>query len=159
MSLAARTREAAREHPFLIAALGAGVVNYTAAARYLGVEGETEAVATALRRFAEDLSDPAAPTHGARVRMETGLARTDDPDEALLRVGDETFAAAGGAYTGIVATGEQGVAALATVLSRLAIAEVDVVAAGATDGHLLVVVERRAGANALRAVEGVLQGE
>ena len=47
-SLAARTREAVRNEPFLHDALRAGVLNYTAVARYLEVDGEHDAIATAL---------------------------------------------------------------------------------------------------------------
>lgn len=158
MSLAARTREAAREHPFLIAALGAGVVNYTAAARYLDVDGDPEAVATALRRYAEDLDGPTPASSDARVRMESGLAATDDGAEALLWVGDAAFAPTGGSLTGVVATGAVGPDALAAVLGRLSVEGVDVVAAGAADGHLAVVVPRRAGADAVRTVEAALEG-
>ena len=50
MTVAAETREAVRDHPFLETALRAGVVNYTAAARFLDV-GEEEAVAAALRQI------------------------------------------------------------------------------------------------------------
>ena len=61
MSLASDTRDAVRRRSFLHAALAAGVVNYTAAARYLDV-GEEEAVVAALRRYAEELTaeQPAA---------------------------------------------------------------------------------------------------
>ncbi|MFT4958602.1 MAG: hypothetical protein ACI9EZ_001934, partial [Halobacteriales archaeon] len=55
MSLAERTREAARARPFLVEGLRAKVVNYTAAARFLDVDGEVDAVATALRRYGEGL--------------------------------------------------------------------------------------------------------
>ena len=57
MSLASETRDAVRARPFLYDALRAGVVNYTAAARELDVDGEVDAVATALRRFAEELAE------------------------------------------------------------------------------------------------------
>jgi hypothetical protein len=44
VTLAAEAREAVRRRPFLYDALGAGVVNYSAAARLLDVDGETDAV-------------------------------------------------------------------------------------------------------------------
>jgi hypothetical protein len=154
MSLAAATREAVRERPFLYDALRAGVVNYTAAARTLDVDGDTDAVATALRRFADELSD--GPTHESRasVSMESGLGRTDE--EALLTVGDTRFARGAGSLTGIVARGDCSPAGLGDVLGRLRAAGIDVEAAGVGDGTLVVVVERRDGPDTLRVVEGAV---
>jgi|APHM01.1.fsa_nt_gi hypothetical protein len=63
MSLAAETREAVRERPVLYDALRAGIVNYTAAAERLALNGDREAIATALRRFAESLSENADEPH------------------------------------------------------------------------------------------------
>src|SRR6056297_2372029 len=62
MSVAAATREAVRDRPALYDALRAGVVNYTAAADALDVDGDREAIATALRRFAAELADDAGST-------------------------------------------------------------------------------------------------
>lgn len=73
MSLAADARRAADSHPFLITALRAGIVNYTAAARFLEVDGETDAVATALRRYAEELPAHEMRARDARVTMESGI--------------------------------------------------------------------------------------
>jgi hypothetical protein len=162
MSLAARTREAAQRHPWLVDALGAAVVNYTAAARFLDVSGDTDAVATALRRYADDVAEPGVPNGDARVSMVSGVAATDGDDsapaESLLTVGDASFVTDGGSETAIVARGSVDVTALATALARLSVDDVDVAAAGATDGHLAVVVSRRDGADALRAVEDALDG-
>lgn len=155
MSLAEQTRRAARDHPFLQAALGAGVVNYTAAARFLDVDGETDAVATALRRYAAELDAPAAPGE-VRVSMESGLAPVDPGDgDALLVVGDRGFAPDGGSLTAILARGDVGPDALRRALARLGIEDVPVRAAGVGNA-LVVVVERRAGADAVRAVEAAL---
>jgi hypothetical protein len=161
MSLAAATRDAVRERPFLYDALRAGVVNYTAAARTLGIDGEEEAIATALRRFAEEL--PADPPHDsdARVSMQSGLGRVESPDAesaAVLTVGDAAFAEGAGSLTGIVATGDLSAAALSEVLGRLRATDVSVDAAGVTDDALVVVVRRRAGPDALRVVEATVQG-
>lgn len=150
MSLASETRDAVRARPFLYDALRAGVVNYTAAARALDVDGEVDAVATALRRFAEELPEYAPPEAGARVSMESGLGPTaDDP---LLVVGD-TRLGRGGSLTAVVATGTVSGRALADVLGRLAAADVDVEAAAVGGETLVVVVERRDGPDALRTVE------
>ncbi|MDX1748043.1 MAG: hypothetical protein R3324_19085, partial [Halobacteriales archaeon] len=69
MSLAEDTRQAVRRRPWLLTALQAGVVNYAAAARSLDIGADLDAVATALRRFAERL--PPFETHhcSARVTM------------------------------------------------------------------------------------------
>ena len=165
MTVAADTREAVREHPFLQTALRAGVVNYTAAARFLDV-GEQEAVAAALRRYVEDLDDYEPSDRRASVSMRSGVGRVDvgadsdaatvDSEVPLLVVGDTGFTADGGDYTAVVAEGEVDANALADVLARLRTAEVEVAAAGGAEGRLVVVVERRAGANAVRAVEDAL---
>ncbi|AEM57481.1 hypothetical protein HISP_09600 [Haloarcula hispanica N601] len=161
MSLAAATRDAVRERPFLYDALRAGIVNYTAAARTLDIDGEEEAVATALRRFAEEL--PTDPPHDsdARVSMQSGLGRVESPDAesaAVLTVGDAAFADGAGSLTGIVATGDLSAAALAEVLGRLRATGISTEAAGVTDDALVVVVSRRAGPDALRVVEATVQG-
>ncbi|WP_254840328.1 DUF7523 family protein [Natronomonas marina] len=155
MTVAADAREAVRERPFLETALRAGVVNYTAAARFLDV-GEEEAVAAALRRYAEELDDYEASDRRASVSMRSGVGPADEYDEALLTVGETAFAAAGGSHTAVVAEGEFGAAALADVLGRLRTADVDVAAAAGAEGTLAVVVGRRDGADAVRAVEAAL---
>lgn len=161
MTLAAETRDAIRERPFLHAALQAGVLNYTAAARFLDLgddEEDHEAVAAALRRYAEELDDyePPATDASARVEMRSGVGPTDDRADALLAVGGTILAPSGGDDTGVLATGEVRPAHLAPVLDRLRLADIEVRAAGATEGTLAVVVPRRDGPGALRAVEETL---
>ena len=79
MSLAEDTREAVRRRPFLLAALRAGVVNYTAAARSLAdeVKGDPESIATALRRFAGSLPEWETDARNARVSMQSGLGTVE----------------------------------------------------------------------------------
>jgi hypothetical protein len=154
MTVAAETRAAARAHPFLHAALRAGIVNYTAAARFLDV-GETDAVAAALRRYAEELDDPEEIDRRASVSMRSGIGRTAD-EEGIVSVGEETFAEGNGDLTAIVATGEVDAGALASVLGRLRTADVAIVATAASEGMLAVVVDQRAGPDAVRAVEQAL---
>lgn len=166
MSLAEETRDAVRERPFLREALRAGVVNYTAAARFLaadvdaatGVDG-VEAIATALRRYQESLSEYEETARDARVVMQSRLGAAESDASAVLAVGDAAFAPDVGSLTGVVATGDFDVVTLAGVLGRLRTAGVDPVAAGATDGSLVVVVERLDGPDALRAVESVLDND
>lgn len=155
MSLAAETRAAVRAEPFLYDALRAGVLNYTAAARHLNL-GDEETVAAALRRYAEDLPGPTTGTVDARVTMQSGLGPAADPTDAVLVVGDTALTPGSGALTGVQATGDVGPAALGRVLRRLAIGEVRVETAGATEGTLLLAVGRRDGANAVRFVETAL---
>lgn len=158
MTVAAETRSAVREHPFLHTALRAGIVNYTAAARFLDV-GEPEAVAAALRRYAEELDDYDSRERRVSVSMQSGISRSSEEstaDDGILSVGGETFAADGGELTAIVGTGEIEPAALESVLGRLRTDETQVVAAGAGEGSLVVVVDRRAGPDAVRAIENAL---
>ncbi|WP_123533201.1 DUF7523 family protein [Halosimplex salinum] len=172
MTLAADTREAVRRHPFLHDALRAGVVNYSAAARFLDVDGETDAgrasasepsvadapedaVVAALRRYAEDLPDYERPGSDPPVSMQSGLGE-GDPADALLVVGDLALVPDSGSLTAITAGGDADAAALRQVLGRLETAEVSVEAAAVGGDSLVVVVERRAGPDALRAVEDAL---
>jgi len=129
MSLAAETRRAVDRHPFLRTALQAGVVNYTAAARYLDIDGEIDAIATALRRYAEELPTYETESRDVRVRMESGIGPLEGGDErgtstagdgTLVTVGGTAFGPCGGDRTAIVATGDVDTAALAAVLARLA---------------------------------------
>ncbi|WP_435062756.1 DUF7523 family protein [Halobaculum sp. EA56] len=84
MTVAEETRAAVRDRPFLYDALRAGVANYAAAAEALGLDADPDAVATALRRFADELGegDGAGAATGAdavdaRVTMSRGVGRVD----------------------------------------------------------------------------------
>jgi len=163
MSLAEDARAAVRRRPFLLAALRAGVVNYTAAARALAddVDGDAESVATALRRFAETLSEPTVESRDARVTMTSGVGvrdagdgeRADDP---VLAVGGVALAPGAGSLTAVLATGAVDAAALSHVLGRLDAEGVAVRAAGIAEDALAVAVERRDGPDALRIAEDAL---
>jgi hypothetical protein len=176
MSLAAEAREAVRAEPFLYDALRAGVVNYRAAADYLGLGGDPDAVATALRRYADELDPPATRDRAAPVRMQSGVGLVDSPDETdetdadaasavdgeadatdvVVAVGERRIVR-GGDMTAVRARGDVDAGALAHALSRLDAASVLVDAAGVVDGELVVVVPRRQGATALRVVEDALE--
>lgn len=158
MSVAAETREAVREHPFLLTALRAGVVNYRGAAEFLDVEGDSDAVATALRRFAGDLPEYATAGRDVRVRMERGVGLTSDTDDAegLLRVGGHAVRPDAGSMTAIVATGETDPRGLGAALGRLHAVDVPVEAAGVAGDALVVVVSRRAGPRAVQVLEDTL---
>ncbi|WP_254530320.1 DUF7523 family protein [Natrinema gelatinilyticum] len=167
MSLAAETRLAVDRHPFLLTALRAGVVNYTAAARYLDVDGETDAIATALRRYADELPAYETESRDVRVRMESGiepLERDEDgggsrhsSGDALVAVGESSFGPGGGDRTAILATGDVDTAGLAAVLERLSLEGISPEATAMSHETLVIVVRRRESANALRAVESALE--
>lgn len=163
MSLAAETRDAVRARPSLLYALRAGVVNYTAAAERLDVEGDTDSIATALRRFAEDLPPLETEHRDVTVRMRSGvgLAGEDvvatEEDDRVLTVGDVALVAAQGELTALVATGDVDARALAVVCDRLAAENVLVDAAGVAGDELVVVVPQRQGATALRHVEATFE--
>ncbi|MFQ3283905.1 MAG: hypothetical protein ACI9TI_000035 [Natronomonas sp.] len=155
MTVAADARAAVRAHPFIHTALRAGVLNYTAAAEFLDV-GDTDAVAAALRRYSEDLGAYDPPRCRASVSMRSNVGPTDGGN-GILRVGDNAFAVGDGDLTAVVATGEVDTRSLGAVLERLRTAEIEVVAAAGTEGHITVVVGRRAGPDAVRAVEDALE--
>ena len=163
MSLAAEAREAVRARPALHHALRAGVLNYRAAADALDVDGDTDAVATALRRYANELDAATTRTVDATVRMQSGVglagedgdAGADEHEDVVVAVG-ETRVVRGGDMTAVHATGGVDAAACQHVLARLALESVLVDAFGAASGTLVVVVPRRQGATALRVVEDAL---
>ncbi|WP_229113615.1 DUF7523 family protein [Halapricum desulfuricans] len=152
MSLAADTREAVRTHPFVYEGLRAGILNYSAAARFLDV-GETDAVAAALRRYAEELPERDTDECELRVTMHSGVGPAEASDEPLLVVGETALAANGGDATAVVATGDVGPDFLRTVLGRCAAAEISVEAAAVGPDALVVVVGRRDGPDTVRLIE------
>jgi len=170
MSLAAETREAARARPFVLAALRAGVLNHSAAAAWLADEADlgagngdadTDAIATALRRFRAELPAYATADRAASVSMRSGVGVVDDSEadgsvaDSLLRVGGAAVVPEG-SDTAILVTGAVDAAALAVILRRLAAADVAVEAAGVARDTLVVVVGRRDGATAVRVAEDAL---
>ena len=167
MSLAADTREAARARPFVLDALRAGVLNHSAAAAWLaeaadlGGDGDadTDAIATALRRFREELPAYSTADRDASVTMRSGVGMVDDEgsggDAPLLRVGGAAVVPEG-RDTAILATGDVDAGALAAVLRRLDAVDVAVAAAAVAGEALVVVVGRRDGATAVRVAEDAL---
>lgn len=167
MSLAAETREAVRNRPVLFEALRTGVVNYTAAADSLAVEGDREAIATALRRFATDLDDPTAVAERSiTVRLHSAIKAVDSA--ALLSVDGAGIAVSGVAsdgsheitvdeHTAVRVTGDVDSRLLSSVLARLQVAEIPVAAAGSTEEAMVVVVPRREGPTAVQLIEAVVE--
>jgi hypothetical protein len=148
-------REAVREQPFLRHALAAGVINYAAAARFLGEE--SEAAAAALRRHAEEL-DFFTPERSVRVTIERGVGAVEDGTEGTLRVGGTAFHPGEGDLVCVLASGEVDPRTLSHALDVLDARGVTVVAAGVADETLAAVVGRRDGPDALRAVERAVAG-
>ncbi|WP_253737956.1 DUF7523 family protein [Halohasta salina] len=166
MSLAAATREAVRDRPALYEALAAGVVNYTAAAESLDVDGDREAIATALRRFAADLEPADTGARSITVRLHSDAETVEE----VLSVDGATAGGSGEAGdegaaetpaiddpTAVAVTGAVDARLLAAVLGRLRIAGVPVGGAGMVGGSLVVVVPRREGATAVRLIESVAE--
>ena len=149
-SIAEATRRAVDSTPYLRQALRAGVLNYTAAARQLDVPGETEAVASALRRYADELPPTEAADGSVRVRMERGVS----PDR--LAVSGVT---ASGDLTAIVLEGETNTGLFGRVLSALVATEVPLRGGGFVEGIGIVLVPRGDGSTALRTVEAVIETE
>ena len=87
------------------------------------------------------------------------MDRSVDPESAdSLPVLDgdavaDAIDAASASLTAIRASGDVDSALLATVLDRLRIAEIDVLAAGVAGDTLVVLVPQRSGASALQVVE------
>lgn len=78
MSLAARTREILKLFPCIHEALRVGVINYTAAARYLPITGDNEAVASALRRYSEQLSSETNDSRDVTITMHSEFPSDSD---------------------------------------------------------------------------------
>lgn len=173
MNVAAETRSAVRNAPFLHRALRAGIVNYTAAAELLDVDGEREAVAAALRRYAAELEPIEPDERAVTVRMQRGVSvvsadgveDTDTTTDPTLCAVAGTVIASGGDLTALVCTGAIDATLFAAILSRHHVAGIEPIAAGfaqadsteATDGTAVVVVGRREAIDALRIIESAAE--
>lgn len=157
-SLAERARAAVDASPSLRDALRTGVVNYAAAARSLDVDGEEDALATALRRYADELPEYQVRSVRASVSMRSGVGPVDDEtnEDPLFSI-DGLQYGSGGESTALVASGDVDTTALGAVIHRLAVADITPEAAGVAGDTLVVIVERREGARAIRCVEDALE--
>lgn len=154
MSIAAATRSAVDREPFLRLAIRAGVVNYSAAARYLDV-GDHDAVAAALRRLADELPPLEGTDPDRRIRVRRGARLVEDDPDALLRVGDVGVAIDDGELAAILVAGELSAAVVGGVLTALAEGGIDVRGAGWAGDQLVIVVPSDDRVDALRMVEDV----
>ena len=172
MSLAAEARDAVRRRPFLYDALCAGVVNYRAAADYLDLDGDPEAVATALRRFAEELDPMDDREATAAVRMQSGVgyenedgvadentsdAVDENTSDAVVVSAGDARVTRGGELTAIRVSGDVDATLLTAVVERCRVQRVLVDAAGVAGDELVLVVPRRQGATALRLAEACVE--
>jgi hypothetical protein len=158
MSLAEQTRDAVRAEPFLYDALRAGVVNYSAVANYLDVEGDTDAIATALRRYAKELDPPKPTDTDSRVRMQSNVTfiEGESTTSTPLFTIDGRSLVQGGELCALVAYGTVDAFALAQVIEQLRVAEIEIEAAGVGDDRLVVAVPDRDSGTALEIVEAAL---
>ncbi|MFP4218291.1 MAG: hypothetical protein ACLFR6_05570 [Salinarchaeum sp.] len=153
-SIADRTRRALREQPFLHEALRAGVLNHRAAARTLDVTGDTDAIATALRRYGKGLSSESPPSVTVRMRRNVSIA-TDAADLGLLTVGSTTIQDDGaGDATALLLRGADA-RTLARATLRLTLEDIMPLAAGIAEDMAILAVQADAGTTALRAVESI----
>ncbi|WP_280537314.1 hypothetical protein [Halopenitus sp. POP-27] len=186
MSLAADTRAAVRAHPFLHDSLRAGVLNHAAAAEWLldhdpDLEGDPNAVATAIRRFGGNFEDVDHADVGASVSMRSGVdvvdraavvdgdgsgdedGRGDEDGECgrdenthpLAIVGDVAVVP-GGNRTALRVTGSVDPGVLGHAIDRLRIAGIEVRTCAAGGEAALLVVDRSASVDALRVLEDAL---
>lgn len=154
MSLAEETRTAVHRRPYLLTALREGIVNYAAAARTLGLSEDTEAVATALRRYAEQLPPATTESRHTRVSMRTNL---DDLQEAdLLNLTTQTNTLQHDAHTGVIVEGDVDAIVLEQSLAILHANQIKISAAGVAGDQMVLILDRQDAAHAIRLVEEVL---
>ena len=152
MTIAEETRQAVRRHPFLLDALNAGVVNYTAAARYLDI-GDEEAVAAALRRFAADRPVSDRDTRDVRIRVRRGVGPcSGDIETPLLVVGDERFGE-GGELTAISVTGSLDPWYIACVSMHVGIADISLHGWGWIGDEWVLITDSAGTADVIRILE------
>ena len=154
MSIAATTREAIQRHPCLLDAMFLGVVNYTAAARFLDV-GDTEAVAAALRRLRENNADSRTEQVEFRIRMERGIGEVTEEDDALFCIGNTRYGKTGGKLTVITANGTLTARRLGTIALRLSYATIEIEALTMNQEALFVLVPSVQAAKSIQCIEDV----
>lgn len=154
MTVAATTREAIRDWPFLELALRAGIVNFTAAARFLDC-GETDAVAVALRRYAEEIGEIEHPEPTARVSMQSNIEQTSSQENAILTIASTNFSINDGSLTAIIGEGNIGSSDLEWLLGKMRIESIEVVAAAAGPESAVIIVPRSSAPNTLRIIESM----
>ncbi|MFL2520896.1 MAG: hypothetical protein ACJ0QU_00715 [Halobacteriales archaeon] len=136
MSLAAITRRAVRKTPYLYDALRAGIVNYSAAARMLNLEGQDAAISVSLQRLSKELP----PLEMASI------------DANITISSDETKQRAK-----IVIEGPVDAKALSHLILVCHMNEIRIIEASVVMGEIDIVVEWKDGPNSLRLIERALE--
>ena len=136
MSLAAITRRAVRKTPYLYDALRAGIVNYSAAARMLNLEGQDAAISVSLQRLSKELP----PLEMASI------------DASITISSDETKQRAK-----IVIEGPVDAKALSHLILVCHMNEIRIIEASVVMGEIDIVVEWKDGPNSLRLIERALE--
>ncbi len=152
MTIAEDTRVALRRHPFLREALQTGVINYTAAARFLDV-GEVEAVAAALRRLSAELPPGEPTSRDVRIRIIRDIGQVGTTEDALLQIGEDLLGPADAGETALQVEGTLDAGYVGAVCTRMGAERLSIAAAGWTDDRLILVVERTDVADAIRILE------
>jgi len=136
MSLAAITRRAVRKTPYLYDALRAGIVNYSAAARMLNLEGQDAAISVSLQRLSKELP----PLEMASI------------DANITISSDETKQRAK-----IVIEGPVDAKALSHLILVCHMNGIRIIEASIVMGEIDIVVEWKDGPNSLRLIERALE--
>ena len=136
MSLAAITRREVRKTPYLYDAIRAGIVNYSAAARMLDLEGQDAGVSASLQRLSKELRPL------EMVRIDANITISSDETKQQAKV----------AVEGPVD---------AKILSHLILVchmnGICIIEASILMGEIEIVVEWKDGPNSLRLIERALE--
>ena len=136
MSLAAITRRAVRKTPYLYDALRAGIVNYSAAARMLNLEGQDAAISVSLQRLSKELPPLEVASIDANITISS--------DETKQRAK-------------IVIEGPVDAKALSHLILVCHMNEIRIIEASVVRGEIDIVVEWKDGPNSLRLIERALE--
>lgn len=154
MSLAEETRSAVHHRPYLLTALRAGIVNYAAAARTLGISEDTEAVATALRRYADELPPATTESRQARVSIESNIESLHQSGLVSTTIQDHFTDKE--SQTAVLVEGDIDAATLEHALALLRTNKITVTAASVTPEHMVIIVNRLDASHVIRLVEEAL---
>ncbi|WP_415487561.1 hypothetical protein [Candidatus Hikarchaeum yamanae] len=136
MSLAAITRREVRKTPYLYDAIRAGIVNYSAAARMLDLEGQDTAVSVSLQRLNKELP----PLEMERIDANITISSDETNQQVKIMVEGPVDA---------------------KILSHLILVchmnEIRIIEASISRGEIQIVVEWKEGPNSLRIIERALE--
>lgn len=150
MTVAEETRTKLEAHHFLYLGLRAGVLNYSAVARFLESE-DIETAAAALRRYSESVDSFSTDTIDSTIRMHSGVS--PGSSEPVVTIGRTEYGGSGGEFTALVSNSQIGSGPLGAILQRLDIVGISVEAVSSDSEGFAVVVPRTDGPAALRCIE------